>query len=63
MLRRLRKMEVESGFKGENGEDLEDLDDEEEDEEDEEAAALLEGDAPLDHDNDVVIAGDAHHVG
>ncbi|KAK9418534.1 putative DUF1339 domain protein [Seiridium unicorne] len=63
MLRRLRKMEVESGFKGENGEDLEDLDDEEEDEEDEEAAALLEDDVPLDHDNDVVIAGDGHHVG
>jgi hypothetical protein len=64
MLRRLRKMEVESGFKGENGEDLEDLDDEEEDEEDEEATALLEaGDVPLDRDNDVVIAGDGHHVG
>lgn len=59
MLRRLRKMEVESGFKGENGEDLEDLDDEEEDE-DEEAAALLEDDVPLDQDNDVVIVGDPH---
>ncbi|KAK6193413.1 hypothetical protein LQW54_012477 [Pestalotiopsis sp. IQ-011] len=64
MLRRLRKMEVESGFKGENGEDLDDLDEEDEEDEDEEAAALLhDGDVKLDRDNDVVIAGDAHHAG
>lgn len=41
MLRRLRKMQVESGFKGEDGED-EELDDEEEEEEEEEDDEIVD---------------------
>jgi hypothetical protein len=47
MLRRLRKLEVESGFKGDNPED--DLDEEEEDD--------VEEDEDIEIDNDVVIEG------